>query len=65
MLHNRTPPKGVSVDLLVNGQRKSLPDNVADKLSAYGIPFRHGSSQARRQIFFRDPDGNLIELQPS
>jgi glyoxylase I family protein len=40
-------------------------DNVADKLSAYGIPFRHGSSQARRQIFFRDPDGNLIELQPS
>src|SRR5258705_13478442 len=30
MLHNRTPPKGVSVDLLVNGQRKPLPDNVAD-----------------------------------
>ena len=30
MLHNPTPPKGVSVDLLVNGQRKSLPDNVAD-----------------------------------
>jgi catechol 2,3-dioxygenase-like lactoylglutathione lyase family enzyme len=24
-----------------------------------------GSHPARRQIFFRDPDGNLIELQPS
>jgi len=24
-----------------------------------------GSNPARRQIFFRDPDGNLIELQPA
>ena len=40
-------------------------DNVPDKLSSYGIPFRQGSSPARRQIFLRDPDGNLIELQPS
>ena len=40
-------------------------DNVAEKLSSLGISFRQGSSPARRQIFFRDPDGNLIELQPS
>ena len=39
-------------------------DAVPDKLSAQGIPFRLGNHPARRQIFFRDPDGNLIELQP-
>ena len=38
---------------------------VPDKLSSQGISFRVGSHPARRQIFFRDPDGNLIELQPS
>jgi catechol 2,3-dioxygenase-like lactoylglutathione lyase family enzyme len=39
-------------------------DGVPAKLEALGIPFRTGSNPARRQIFFRDPDGNLIELQP-
>lgn len=37
---------------------------VPGKLEALGIPYRRGSNPARRQIFFRDPDGNLIELQP-
>jgi catechol 2,3-dioxygenase-like lactoylglutathione lyase family enzyme len=40
-------------------------DGVPAKLEALGIPYRHGTSPARRQIFFRDPDGNLIELQPA
>ena len=38
---------------------------VPARLEALGIPFRHGKSPERPQIFFRDPDGNLIELQPA
>ena len=38
---------------------------MPEKLRRLGIPFRVGTNPARRQIFFRDPDGNLIELQPA
>src|SRR5262245_25731172 len=40
-------------------------DGVPAKLEALGIAYRRGTTPARRQIFFRDPDGNLIELQPA
>src|SRR5213596_3154070 len=40
-------------------------DKVPSFLQQMKIPFRMGSNPARRQIFFRDPDGNLIELQPA
>jgi glyoxylase I family protein len=40
-------------------------DNLPARLEAQSIPFRLGSNPARKQIFFRDPDGNLIELQPA
>ena len=40
-------------------------DGVPSFLQQMKIPFRMGSNPARRQIFFRDPDGNLIELQPA
>ncbi|PYV14788.1 MAG: glyoxalase [Acidobacteria bacterium] len=40
-------------------------EGVPEKLRRLGIPFRVGTNPARRQIFFRDPDGNLIELQPA
>jgi catechol 2,3-dioxygenase-like lactoylglutathione lyase family enzyme len=39
-------------------------DGVPVALEELSIPFRRGSNPARQQIFFRDPDGNLIELQP-
>ena len=39
-------------------------DKVPAALEELGVPFRRGSNPARKQIFFRDPDGNLIELQP-
>ena len=39
-------------------------DRVPADLEELGIHFRRGSNPARKQIFFRDPDGNLIELQP-
>lgn len=39
-------------------------DQVPEKLERLGVRFR-SSSRPVRQIFFRDPDGNLIELQPS
>jgi catechol 2,3-dioxygenase-like lactoylglutathione lyase family enzyme len=39
-------------------------DDLPARLEAQNIPFRRGSNPARKQIFFRDPDGNLIELQP-
>ena len=39
-------------------------DQVPDKLERLGIPFHGGSTGRVQQIFFRDPDGNLIELQP-
>jgi catechol 2,3-dioxygenase-like lactoylglutathione lyase family enzyme len=39
-------------------------DGVTAKLEQHGIHYRRGTTPARRQIFFRDPDGNLIELQP-
>ncbi len=40
-------------------------DKVPGHLQELGIAFRRGSNPARQQIFFRDPDGNLIELQPT
>lgn len=40
-------------------------DHVPSTLHSLDIPFRTGSNPGLRQIFFRDPDGNLIELQPA
>ena len=35
-------------------------DGVPSFLQQMKIPFRMGSNPARRQIFFRDPDGNKL-----
>jgi catechol 2,3-dioxygenase-like lactoylglutathione lyase family enzyme len=40
-------------------------DRVPGELERLGIPFRRGTMPKLQQIFFRDPDGNLIELQPA
>lgn len=40
-------------------------DTVPKNLQSLGIPYRIGTNPARKQIFFRDPDGNLIEIQPA
>lgn len=40
-------------------------DEVPKNLQSLGIPYRIGINPTLKQIFFRDPDGNLIEIQPA
>ncbi len=39
-------------------------DTAEERLKARGVEFEHGPSPLVKQIFVRDPSGNMIELAP-